>query len=216
MNIDRNIASRALARCGQERLSTAEWNQGSSSARVRSVTDFYLSTIKEALDDVDWTFAKKRAALARDNESENLTDYGCCYTLPEDCQRPVALRDGSAWIQEGGRLYTDGEDAILIYITNGKLTAAELLAKTSAAGYTAEDIPEYDMPSFEDAFAQYIEVCLAAKIAYKDTGKNSVFLRLYQESEDRRSRAVAATRNQGVSAVTGEEYWTESVMTGGC
>ena len=40
MNIDRSLVARALVKAGEEPITDAEWNEGSSS-RVRIVKEFY-------------------------------------------------------------------------------------------------------------------------------------------------------------------------------
>lgn len=67
MNIDRSLVARAFAKAGEEPITDAEWEEGTSS-RVRIVQEFYLATILDALSSYNWTSQKKRARLtALDN-----------------------------------------------------------------------------------------------------------------------------------------------------
>ena len=68
MTIDRKLVARAFAKAGEEPITEAEWEEGTSS-RVRVVKDFYLAAILEALSLYDWTSQKKRGTL------EKVEDY---------------------------------------------------------------------------------------------------------------------------------------------
>ena len=122
MNIDRELCARALAKAGEEPVTTEEWEEGTSN-RVRVIKEFYLATLLEALASYDWTSQKKRARLeALDPESEegleNLTSYPYMYALPEDCAKVVKLANDEPYVIEGEYLYTDTADAVLLYIRN--------------------------------------------------------------------------------------------------
>lgn len=67
MNIDRQLVARAFVKAGEEPITDAEWEEGTSS-RVRISQEFYLATILDALSSYNWTSQKKRARLtALDN-----------------------------------------------------------------------------------------------------------------------------------------------------
>ena len=122
MNIDRSLVARAFAKAGEEPITDAEWEEGTSS-RVRIVQEFYLATILDALSSYNWTSQKKRArltALDTNDEyaGENLTGYAYMFLLPADCGKVVAINDGDPYIVEGGYIFCDIESPVLLYIRN--------------------------------------------------------------------------------------------------
>lgn len=117
MNIDKNICNRAWDKAGEEPITEAEWTEGTGT-RVRLIKDIYLATILEALSDFDWTCQIKRAVLSLNEENQNLTNYRYMYNLPLDCAKPCSLLDESIYLVEGKYLYTDSENAILVYVSN--------------------------------------------------------------------------------------------------
>lgn len=116
MNIDKELVARAMDKAGEEPITQTEWEEGTST-RVRLVKDIYLSSILEALAGTDWTCQKVRARLEL-SEEENLTSYRYCYTLPKDCAKPCSLSGDDVYLVEGNKLYTDTQNAVLVYITN--------------------------------------------------------------------------------------------------
>lgn len=116
MNINRELVTRALAKAGQEPLVDDDVTK--NTARWRTIKGFYLATILETLAHASWTSQKKRANLTL-YEGDNLSDYAFCYRLPIDCAKPEELRNKSEFITEGNFLYTDEENAVLLYISSG-------------------------------------------------------------------------------------------------
>lgn len=122
MNIDRELCARAMDKAGEEPITQAEWEEGTST-RVRLIKDVYLTSILEALAGTEWTCQKVRARLT-EAEIENLSGYSYAYNLPVDCAKPCALSNDDIYLVEGNILYTNTKNAILVYITNnytGKL-----------------------------------------------------------------------------------------------
>ena len=122
MNIDRELCARAMDKAGEEPITQEEWEEGTST-RVRLIKDVYLPSILEALAGTDWTCQKKRARLEL-SEGDNLTSYYYMYDLPKDCAKPCSLSYDDVYLVEGDKLYTNAENAILVYISNnytGKL-----------------------------------------------------------------------------------------------
>lgn len=117
MNINIDIVARAFIKAGEEPL-TPEELETKKGTRWRLIQEIYQATIFEELAAVAWTSMKRRKRLER-SEEENLTNYSYSYLLPKDCAKPVALNSEKTWLMEGGILYTEDPDAILIYITNG-------------------------------------------------------------------------------------------------
>lgn len=200
MNIDYPLASRAVQRTGGARLETGD----TTSRTALLVRDYYLSTVLEALAEVPWTSAKRRAQLSQDIISPNFTEYACKYSLPIDCTRPLELlNENPYYIIEGRFLYTDAHSAIILYITNGRITNSDEYLET-------DDFPEYNLPELEVKFWEYIEVKLASKLALALSGKEELYQALFNEalligqvaSQTSRS-ASAAKRNASAGWMDG-------------
>lgn len=116
MNIDKELVNRALEKAGQEPL--VEDDITKNSARWRLIKSFYLPTILETLSHTSWTSRKKRARLNL-FEGDNYSDYAYAYRLPLDCAKPEEITTNDEFLTEGNILYTDAQDAVLLYISNG-------------------------------------------------------------------------------------------------
>ena len=197
MNIDIEIVARALDKAGQEPLTPTELEE-KTSTRWRLVKDYYLSTILETLSNTAWTCLKVRKRLV-ESEQENLSEYSFMYELPADCAKTVALATEHEYIVEKNILYTNDEDAVLIYITNG---------------YTGEviegdDYPLYADLNFDPNLSNCIETKLAAKMVMKLTGDINVYSMLLQEAMLMENTAVKASSAQGRNKAKGNRYWSE-------
>lgn len=124
MNIDRNLVARAFAKAGEEPITNEEW-QDNTSNRVRITKEFYLATILEALSSYNWTSQKKRARLEAITEEElnevgeeNLTGYDFMYALPADCAKVISINDTEPYVVEGGFIFCNVEDAVILYVRN--------------------------------------------------------------------------------------------------
>lgn len=117
MNYDKELINRALEKAGQEPLTDEDISK--NSARWRLIKSLYLPTILETLSNTDWTSQKKRIPLTP-AEEENYTKYEFMYLLPYDCAKPEEICDEEEYLVEGPYLYTNKEEAILVYISNGK------------------------------------------------------------------------------------------------
>ncbi len=201
MNIDWDLANRALQRIGQARLPTND----TTSRSALLLRDFYLPTILEALAEVPWTSAKRRVALVEDILSENLTEYACMYPLPVDCARPLEL-----WLQnpyfiiEGDILYTDIPGAILLYITNGRIA-------DPANYHDTEDFPEYETLPLEVKFWEYVEANLAGKLSLSLTGKDDLYQVLRNEALLIGQLASQASRSASAAKKNGSPLWMGGV-----
>lgn len=118
MNYDKDLINRALEKAGQEPLTDADITNNST--RWRLIKSLYLPTILETLSKTSWTSQKKRAPLTL-SEDTNYTSYAYMYVLPFDCAKPEEVCNEEEYMVEGQYLYTDKEDAILVYISNGKV-----------------------------------------------------------------------------------------------
>lgn len=201
MNINWEIVNRALNKIGEEPILEEEKKE-KTSTRIRLVYDFYLSTILETLHNTAWTSQIKRTKLIC-AEVENLTDYENVYILPIDCAKPIALKDNSEYKVEGNFLYTNSEENILIYVSNSKKIPGVNDEKN-----IEEDYSEYNEMNFDPLLSEYIETKLAAKMALKITGDNSIYQLLYQEAAIIENRAIKASMAHGASKDKGNRYWS--------
>lgn len=117
MNYNKEIINRALEKAGQESLTEADIEKDST--RWRLIKSLYLPTLLETLSKTTWTSQTKRAPLTLSEET-NYTTYEYMYNLPHDCAKPEQICNDEEYMVEGNYLYTDKEDAVLVYITNGK------------------------------------------------------------------------------------------------
>ena len=244
MNIDRELVARSLAKAGEEPITNDEWEEGTSN-RVRLIKEFYLAVLLEALASYDWTSQKKRAkleALEADNEEteENLTGYAYMYPLPADCAKVVKLANDEPYVVEGAFLFTDAEDAVLLYIRNyftGKNVYVEVeepnpddidnywekdengeyvKAETYIMGTTyyvivEEDYNFYDEPVLDPTLSAYFECKLAANIALKLTGGTDKYQMLYNEAELIANKAQKKSSEQARNKTKGNAWWTDQL-----
>lgn len=243
MNIDKNIVARAFAKAGEEPITESEWEEGTSN-RVRVVKDFYHATILQTLSSYDWTSQKKRARLEVidiDTE-ENLTTYDFMYALPADCAKVVGLVGNDSYIVEGGFIYTDTADAVLIYITNyftGKRKYEKVSDPVEAdlskyyyldedvyvkaeswdseqTYYTLieEDYNFYDEPKFDPQLSAYIECDLAASVVLKLTGDTQKYQMLFNEAQIIANNAQKKSAEMARNKTKGNRWWIEELGLG--
>ena len=244
MNIDRSLVARAFAKAGEEPITDAEWEEGTSS-RVRIVQESYLATILDTLSSYNWTSQKKRARLTpleSDDEyaEENLTGYAYMFLLPADCGKVVAINDGDPYIVEGGYIFCDMENPVLLYIRNyftGKYVYEEVAnptpddidkyyikdsegnyekAVTYVMGTTyyiriEEDYNFYSQPSFDPELSSYIECKLAASIALKLTGSTDKYQMLFNEARLIADGAMKRSAEQARNKTKGNPWWTDQL-----
>lgn len=206
MKIDRNLANRALGAVGQPALQ----NDDKESKAYLLVKKFYLSTMLESLESIPWTSGKKRALLEK-IDGENYTDYSGAYALPIDCGKIIELKDKSYYIVEGKTLYTDAAEAVLIYITNGKITKEKVEEKKQAAALLGlpfdEEFPDYDPPEYEAFFYQAFELRLASKLALELSGKPQLHQMLLQEAAMIELAAYNNTKALSAGKKKGNSWW---------
>lgn len=244
MNIDRSLVARAFAKAGEEPITDSEWEEGTSS-RVRIVQEFYLAVILDALSSYNWTSQKKRArltALEPDDEyaGENLTGYAYMFLLPADCGKVVAINDGDPYIVEGGYIFCDLENPVLLYIRNyftGKYVYEEVenpnpddidkyYIKDEEGNYEKavsyvmgttyyirieEDYNFYSQPVFDPELSSYIECKLAASIALKLTGGTDKYQMLYNEARLIADGAMKRSAEQAKNKTKGNPWWTDQL-----
>ena len=244
MNIDRVLVARAFVKAGEEPITDDEWTEGTSS-RVRVVQEFYLATILDALSSYNWTSQKKRARLTAlipndEGTEENLTGYAYMFLLPADCGKVVAINDGDPYIVEGGYIFCDYEEPVLLYIRNyftGKYVYEEVenpdpedidkyyikdedgdyvKATSYVMGTTyyiriEEDYNFYSQPSFDPELSSYIECKLAAAIALKLTAGTDKYQMLYNEARLIADGAMKRSAEQARNRAKGNKWWTDQL-----
>jgi hypothetical protein len=197
VNIDRRLANRALAGAGEDPLTHADYI--GQTLRFRVMKDFYLQAFLEALSEVPWTRGKKRAALEQSGDP-NLSPYRWMYDTPADCARPLEIQENDYFVVEGPHILTDREDAVLLYITNGKIAGPE--------GYlTDDDYPEYEPPEYEPKFYEYIERLLAAKMAMHIKPDKGLYQLLFSSAMLIKDEAVRASRSASAAKKNGNAWW---------
>ena len=241
MFIDKGIVARAFAKAGEEPITETEWTEGTSN-RVRIIKEFYLATLLEALASYDWTSQKKRVRLEQldpeaEEAEENYTNYAFMYPLPADCAKVVSVNNDKPYVVEGAFLFTDEENAILLYIKNywtgryeyeevaepveadlskywvkdeeGNYEKAETWDPTETYYVIKEhDYNFYDQPVLDPTLSAYFECKLAASIALKLTGGTDKYQMLYNEAQIIANTAQKKSAEQARNKTKGNEWWT--------
>lgn len=172
----------------------------------------------------------------------NLTEYKNDYILPDDCAKPEQLIDNEEFIIEGRRLYTDAENAVLMYISNANISRSIeieengdlylVLDDNGNLYWNGEGDTPYDIENDHLYFTQqkeyenfgelnadpmleeFLETRLAAKIALKITGDKETYQTLYSESLIIEQQAEAGTNTHAKSKKNGNPWWTDSIGMG--
>lgn len=248
MNIDRSLVARAFIKAGEEPITDEEWEEGTSN-RVRAVKDLYLALLLESLASYDWTSQKKRVRLEKwdpeieetINDGENLTGFAFAYPLPADCAKVVQINDNKPYIVEGAFLYTDEDNAVLLYIKNyftGQYQFAQVenasaedfdkyYVKDENGNYekatgsfdnsvtyyvvVENDYNFYDNPVLDPTLAAYFECRIAASIALKLTGGADKYQMLYNEAQLIANNAQKKSAEQARNRTHGNPWWTEQL-----
>jgi hypothetical protein len=118
--MNRDLVDRALHAAGEWRLS--EEDAAARNTNYELCRTFYLQTYLEALTEVEWTGALKRARLMRTGRPFGFrSPYRFAYDLPDDCAKAAALDGWAQFSIEGRLLLTDAERAELSYVGNGRV-----------------------------------------------------------------------------------------------
>lgn len=240
MNVNRDIANRALAKAGQEPLVDDDITK--NTARWRTIKGFYLATILETLSHASWTSQKKRASLNL-YEGDNLSDYAYCYRLPIDCAKPEEISNKTEFITEGNLLYTDEQDATLLYISSGyvgqryQLPESQPTQESFEEGvyytyddetetyssattfdenetyyiFSTDDYPAYEELNLDPMLSQFIETRLASKIVLKITGDEKLYQLLYNEALLIEQKAINTSYMHARSKAQGNVFWAEQL-----
>lgn len=194
MNIDRDLANRALGAVGEPSLAEGD----TSSKAYKLIKKCYISTMLESLEAARWTSARTRKSLTR-QVGENLTHFAFRYHLPLDCANIIGLDDKSYYIVEGRSLYTDCAAAVLVYITNGRVSGENVQAD--------DDFPDYAPPVYEALFYRAFELRLASKIALELSGKEKLHQMLLQEAILFETAGYRNSKTMSAGKQNGKDWW---------
>jgi len=119
MNLDFALVNRALLNIGMAPL--GETDKQAKNEAWLTAKDYFLTTMLEALAQVEWTGAKRRRELCPALLShKGNAAFAYIFDLPIDCAKHIEL-DGQAYYEvEGDLLYTDATPARLLYVSNGR------------------------------------------------------------------------------------------------
>jgi hypothetical protein len=119
MNADFALINRAMENIANDGSRNAD--RINNTPVWETAKQYYLSTMLETLEQVEWTGAKRRRELApMQMPCKKNPEFAAVYLLPVDCAKPVEL-DGKAYFKvEGELLYTDAVPARLLYVSNGR------------------------------------------------------------------------------------------------
>lgn len=206
MNVNKDIVNRALIKAGQEPLTDEEY-RNEDATRWRLIKSYYLPTILITLENTEWTSQKRRKKLEKielTSEEKELSPYLNAYQLPIDCRKPIALKNSEEYAVEGRRLLTNGDSAVLLYVSDGYIGEAD------DSGVVSDD----DFPNYEDfkpdaTLEEYLVTKMASEIALKITGDNQLYNLLYGEAQIMEDRAIKSSAAQGHSKETGNEWWSD-------
>lgn len=143
------IFNLALGKIGDVLISDPEEGTEKGEETCRNHYDEIRKTL---LEEHDWKFASKRAALAL-NTTDPVYGYDYSYIKPNDCITIRELSDLTYdWIEEDGNILTDMEDAYVRYT------------------YDCEDTTRFS-PSFNQCFATLLASQVVATLKPKDLKK---------------------------------------------
>ena len=174
---------------------------------------------------------------------DNYTQFAYCYALPDDCAKPEELLNNEEFIVEGNLLYTNAENAVLMYISNRNIKqhvnveqngdvyleideecnlwwVGEDPSPYELEGdklyYEAKDFyKDYGELNFDPLLQRFLETRLAADIALKITGDRGIYESLYNESLLIENEAENGTKAQSRSRKNGNDWWTDKIGLGG-
>lgn len=206
------------------------------------------------IDGILYTDAKEPELIYEDiNEAQhneelrriddNYTQFAYCYALPDDCAKPEELLNNEEFIVEGNLLYTNAENAVLMYISNRNIKqhvnveqngdvyleideecnlwwVGEDPSPYELEGdklyYEAKDFyKDYGELNFDPLLQRFLETRLAADIALKITGDLGIYESLYNESLLIENEAENGTKAQSRSRKNGNDWWTDKIGLGG-
>jgi hypothetical protein len=170
----------------------------------------------------------------------NLTGYAYMYPLPMDCANVIAVDDGEPYIVEGGFLFCDKENVVILYVRNyftGRYIYEQVATpvaqdvdkyyyKDENGDYikettfdmsktyyviVEEDYNFYSQPQLDPELSAYIECKLAAGIALKLTGGTDKYQMLYNEARLIADGAMKRSAEQAKNKHKGNKWWTDQL-----
>lgn len=146
-----DICNKALKRCGEMGTLAADFMTNPQTKAAQLLKIHYDDARLEILRMEAWTCVAKRVPLVEDTVLVHYTARAHAWDLPSDYVREIDVVDSSGqpvdFIQEGGHLFTDHEEPILIYVPDAT-----------------------DPNAWDPLLRSTIELNLASKIAYPLTG----------------------------------------------
>jgi hypothetical protein len=235
-------------------LSSYNWTSQKKRARLYARDNFdYEEVLNPTAADVDkyWWFDEVDFCWRKETEFDatkeyylkievNLTGYAYMFLLPADCGKVVAINDGDPYIVEGGFIFCDMENPVLLYIRNyftGKYVYEEVedpveadldkyYTKDSEGNYekaeswdptetyyirVEEDYNFYSQPTFDPELSSYIECRLAASIALKLTAGTDKYQMLFNEARLIADGAMKRSAEQARNRAKGNKWWTDQL-----
>jgi hypothetical protein len=118
--MDTGLVNRALLNVGQYPLTDEDIRE--KNATYVLCRNYYLSAFLEALSETEWTGGRRRQKLILTGKPVlKNPGYAFAYDFPFDCAKPVELQDNAFFIVEDRLLCTDLRNAVLLYVSNGKI-----------------------------------------------------------------------------------------------
>ena len=235
-------------------LSSYNWTSQKKRARLTALDNYeYKEVLNPTESDVSkyWYYDETDECWKKETqfdntkdyylkEEVNLTGFSYMFLLPADCGKVVAINDGDPYIVEGGYIFCDMENPVLLYIRNyftGKYVYEEVenptpddidkyYIKDSEGNYEKavsyvmgttyyilieEDYNFYSQPVFDPELSSYIECKLAASIALKLTGGTDKYQMLYNEARLIADGAMKRSAEQAKNKTKGNPWWTDQL-----
>jgi len=140
MNLDFALVNRALMNIGMPPLTTADIE--AKNVQWQTARDYYLSSMLEALTQVEWTGAKRRRELTpAPMRVKRHAEFARVYCLPLDCAKTIELDGHEVFVVEAGLLFTDASPARLLYVSNGRRFIDQTVV--SAGGAARRPTPDH-------------------------------------------------------------------------
>jgi hypothetical protein len=150
---------------------------------------FYPMAVAELLESADWAFARKRTALSEYVTNDSVS-WAYAYALPSLCVKPLRIltdntaaldQDGEPFDVEGTVLYTNKEDAVLLYtqsITNPSLHTPTFVTSLGylLASFLAGPIIKGDEGASASASMRKAAMALAGMAMSRDANRTAVNL----------------------------------------
>ena len=177
--------------------------------------------VAELLESADWAFARKRTALSEYVTNASVS-WAYAYALPSLCVKPLRIltdntaaldQDGEPFDVEGTVLYTNKEDAVLLYtqsVTNPSLHTPTFVTALGylLSSYLAGPIIKGDEGASASASMRKAAMAIAQGAMSRDANRTSINLHHMPSALLARVGQVGTS----VPAATGYTYETGYVI----